>query len=66
MVNLINISSGKQISKLTIVNILGQIKFSEVVNNNNLTIQTSLDEGVYFIIFKFLDDGNTIKKIIIE
>jgi len=63
---LINISSDMQINKLTILNILGQIEYSEIVRNNTLIISSDLKEGVYFIIFNLSNGRNAVKKIIIN
>jgi hypothetical protein len=63
---LINISSDNQINKLTIFNLLGKIEYSEIVNNNRLIIQPNLDKGVYFLKLNMANDGNKVKKIIVE
>lgn len=62
----INISSDNQIYMLTIFNVLGQIKYSAIVDNNKLIIQPHLEKGIYFINLSMSNGQTRVKKIIIE
>ena len=62
----INISSTSEIHRLAIFNILGQLVYSYIVNNNKLTLQPDLEKGVYFINLIMSDGRNRVKKIIID
>ena len=64
--SIINISSENQINRLTISNILGQIEYSAIVNNNKLTVRPNLEKGVYLINLNMSSGTNIIKKIIIK